>query len=175
MLLTNFYGHPEASKREGSWNLLPNLIHSSNTPWFCFRDFNEITSQSERWGVGFRPQEQTTRFQEELNYYELSNIPTQVRDILGLIIEEALTLPKKRLDRAMSNLRGLDCYSGSSCVVLPTVKPDHSPLIISIAKNNLLSKKDILFSSMRQLGSLERTMLMLLKRSKKNPFSIQAP
>lgn len=171
----DFYGHPEASKREGSWNLLPNLIHSSNTPWFCFRDFNEITSKSERWGVGFRPQGQMTRFQEVLNYYEPSNIPTQGQRHTWYNNRRGPNFTKKRLDRAMSNLRGLDCYSGSSCLVLPTIKLDHSPLIISITKNNLLSKKDILFSSMRQLGSLERTMLMLLKRSKKNPFSIQAP
>lgn len=41
----------------------------------------------------------------------------------------------------MSNYKGLEVYSGSSRLVLPTVKSDHSPLLISITKDHSGAKK----------------------------------
>ncbi|KAJ0095316.1 hypothetical protein Patl1_15848 [Pistacia atlantica] len=41
-ILTGFYGHLNASKRSGSWNLLRELKAQSNMAWLCIGDFNEI-------------------------------------------------------------------------------------------------------------------------------------
>lgn len=76
--IMGFYGHPEISKRESRWNLLRSLTPNSSIPWFCFRDFNEITSQSERWGIGYRPLSQMVKFQEAINYYALRCILTTI-------------------------------------------------------------------------------------------------
>lgn len=49
-LLIGFYGHPETSKRSGSWSLLKALNPNPNLRWFCFDYFNEITYQGEKQG-----------------------------------------------------------------------------------------------------------------------------
>lgn len=42
-LITGFYGHLEATKREISQSLLKIMNPSNNLSWFCFGDFNVIT------------------------------------------------------------------------------------------------------------------------------------
>lgn len=48
VLLTSFYGSPEASKRIGYWNLLRVLKPQDARAWLCMRDFNEILHQHEK-------------------------------------------------------------------------------------------------------------------------------
>ena len=47
---TGFYGHPDASKRHTSWQLLEALKDQCTMPWVVFGDFNEITHQHEKLG-----------------------------------------------------------------------------------------------------------------------------
>lgn len=47
---TSFYGHPDASKRHTSWQLLETLKDQCTMPWVVFGDFNEITHQHEKLG-----------------------------------------------------------------------------------------------------------------------------
>jgi hypothetical protein len=39
---TGFYGHPEKSKRQGTWDLLRRLGEGNSKPWLVAGDFNEI-------------------------------------------------------------------------------------------------------------------------------------
>jgi hypothetical protein len=45
---TDFYGHPETTKRQKSWNLLQFLATLSHNPWICLGDFNEVVSMGEK-------------------------------------------------------------------------------------------------------------------------------
>ena len=65
--LTGFYGHPETSKREETWQLLESLNHFSALPWLCIGDFNEITSAVEKAGGNVRPARQITRFRDVIH------------------------------------------------------------------------------------------------------------
>ena len=47
---TGFYGHPETHLKEDSWKLLSFLNSQYNLPWFCYGDFNEILSMTEKIG-----------------------------------------------------------------------------------------------------------------------------
>jgi len=47
---TGFYGHPNASKRFISWQLLELLKNQYSMPWVVFGDFNEITHSDEKIG-----------------------------------------------------------------------------------------------------------------------------
>lgn len=47
-LLIGFYGNPEASKREKSWDLLKELKSQEGTAWCVVEDFNEIISQDKK-------------------------------------------------------------------------------------------------------------------------------
>ncbi|KAG6627008.1 hypothetical protein CIPAW_15G092800 [Carya illinoinensis] len=66
-LLTGFYGHPETSKRNWSWEFLKAIKLVASTPWLCCGDFNEITCQGEEEGGCPRPYTQMEIFRVPLN------------------------------------------------------------------------------------------------------------
>ena len=53
---TDFYGHPETSKREESWQLLEELEKRYTHPWICMGDFNKILHLGEKVGRKLRPE-----------------------------------------------------------------------------------------------------------------------
>lgn len=81
-ILTCFYGHPDTTKRESSWNLLKILKPSNSLHWICIGDFNEITCQNEKVGVGLRPYKQIENSQEVFEYSALNDILTKGQKIL---------------------------------------------------------------------------------------------
>lgn len=66
-LITSLCGYLKVMKRESNWFLLKNLKPSNILSWFCFGDFNEVTYQSEKVGVGLKPHKQMEKFQKQLN------------------------------------------------------------------------------------------------------------
>ncbi|KAF4378237.1 hypothetical protein F8388_010676 [Cannabis sativa] len=48
--LTCFYGHPDATQRKFSWELLRNIKAGVHGAWLCIGDFNEIVSLAEKVG-----------------------------------------------------------------------------------------------------------------------------
>ena len=64
---TGFYGHPDASKRHTSWQLLETLRDQCEMPWVVFGDFNEITHQQEKIGWLERDVNQMESFRECLS------------------------------------------------------------------------------------------------------------
>lgn len=47
---TGFYGCPERSRRQESWDILHNLAERSNLPWCIIDDFNDIMALNEKRG-----------------------------------------------------------------------------------------------------------------------------
>ena len=45
---TSFYGHPNWSDRNLSWDDIRNLHNKGDHPWVVLRDFNEILLSSEK-------------------------------------------------------------------------------------------------------------------------------
>lgn len=50
--VTGFYGHPMASQRHLSWDLLRSLKEFVPRPWLCCGDFNEVLDVGEKVGGG---------------------------------------------------------------------------------------------------------------------------
>ena len=59
---TGFYGNPDTTKRNESWDLLRHLNNFQPTPWLCMGDFNEIVNLSEKKGTVIRPRRQMAKF-----------------------------------------------------------------------------------------------------------------
>ena len=59
---TGFYGHPEVSKRQVSWDILLSLKPSNPMAWFVCGDFNEILAQDEKRGGNVRSEAQMNKF-----------------------------------------------------------------------------------------------------------------
>ena len=59
---TRFYGSPEVSQREKSWDKLRHLKNLSSLSWLCAGDFNEILGNDEKIGGLLKPTRQMESF-----------------------------------------------------------------------------------------------------------------
>lgn len=86
------------------------------------------------------------RFQDAINICELSNIHTHRQRFTWSNNRRGSNFTKERIDRAMSNLKGMDCFPRSSCHILLAIKYDHSSLVISITKaKTTIDKRTFIF------------------------------
>lgn len=93
--ITCFYRHLEASKRESSWSLLKHLKPSNNEPWFCFRDFNEITCQGEKRVLIWDPKDKWMHYRRLLFLVLWVLFQHMAKNSIGPIIGEGWVLPRK--------------------------------------------------------------------------------
>ncbi|XP_042950158.1 uncharacterized protein LOC122282274 [Carya illinoinensis] len=131
-LFTGFYGHLETSKRGGSWEFLKELKPLDSTPWLYSGDFNEITCQAEKVGGSPRPYRQMEVFRESLEWCSLNKIRTEGPIFTWSNNRTGPSHTKEILDRALGNPAWLHMFRDASCMVIPTVKSDHSPLNICL-------------------------------------------
>ncbi|XP_040987631.1 uncharacterized protein LOC121235349 [Juglans microcarpa x Juglans regia] len=61
-VFTDFYGHPDTSKRRFSWELLNRVKPTEGTAWCVAGDFNEILSFREKVGGKLIPEHQLIQF-----------------------------------------------------------------------------------------------------------------
>ncbi|KAJ0017174.1 hypothetical protein Pint_11951 [Pistacia integerrima] len=114
-ILTGFYGHPDASKRTGSWNLLRELKAQSNMTWLCIGDFNEICHQYEKFGAADRPYRQMQNFREALLDCDLSEIPFNGDFFTWNNGREGWYFTKEKLDKGFGNKAWFELFS--DCIV----------------------------------------------------------
>ncbi|XP_031254340.1 uncharacterized protein LOC116112330 [Pistacia vera] len=131
-ILTGFYGHPDASKRTGSWNLLRELKAQSNMAWLCIGDFNEICHQYEKFGAADRPYRQMQNFREALLDYDLSEIPFNGDFFTWNNGREGWYFTKEKLDKDFGNEAWFELFS--DCIVnsLSVSSSDHKLIFIQI-------------------------------------------
>ncbi|KAJ0097106.1 hypothetical protein Patl1_28744 [Pistacia atlantica] len=110
-ILTGFYGHPEASKRSSSWNLLRELKAQTNMAWLCVGDFNEICHQYEKFGDADRPCRQMENFREALIDCDLSEIPFNGDFFTWNNGREGWYFTKEKLDKGYGNKAWFDLFS----------------------------------------------------------------
>ncbi|KAF5458653.1 hypothetical protein F2P56_022666 [Juglans regia] len=72
--LTGIYGHPEASRRLETWNMIRSLEVTSNRGWLMIGDFNEILSNYEKNGSRIRPENQMRDFRQLLDDCEMIDL-----------------------------------------------------------------------------------------------------
>ena len=127
---TSFYGHPDTNKRDETWALLQFLGRSNHLPWLCVRDFNEITSQSEKARGCLRPTRQMDRFQNTIhvcNFIDLGYFDSPFTWFCNHPTEGRIHI---RLDRALANNAWKLLFPGSTVHHIPMSSSDHSLLSI---------------------------------------------
>ncbi|XP_035544552.1 uncharacterized protein LOC118347963 [Juglans regia] len=131
-LLTGFYGNPDASKREKSWELLKELKPQEGIAWCVVGDFNEIISQDEKVGGRERSEGQMTRFREGLEWaglYDMGWIGNKFTWSNG---HEDHTFIKERLDRGVANQRWMCRFMERMVEILGTQVSDHKALVLTV-------------------------------------------
>ncbi|XP_023874724.1 uncharacterized protein LOC111987261 [Quercus suber] len=129
---TGFYGHPDASKRYTSWELLIALKNQCTMPWVVFGDFNEITHQNEKLGWNERELKQMEGFRESLSKCGLFDLGfvgqrfTWCNEHLG----EQRTL--LRLDRIVANSSWPELYPEACVYHRSMSSSDHCLLYLTL-------------------------------------------
>ncbi|XP_075654883.1 uncharacterized protein LOC142625058 [Castanea sativa] len=93
---TGFYGQPETSKREETWQILERLGSSNYLPWLCIGDYNEILSDDEKLGGNLRAPKQMERFRE-WNKKEFGHVGHQIK-LLRNKLQVLEASPKHNMD-----------------------------------------------------------------------------
>lgn len=70
----SFYGYPNETKKDLSWNLLTVLKHQNDLPWLYAGDFNEILMETEKKGGVERRGQRIQNFRDTLTLCNLNDL-----------------------------------------------------------------------------------------------------
>ena len=97
--VTIVYGEAQTHLRHQTWYTIKNISTSSNLPWLCLGDFNEVLHPDEHEGVGQRSSVQIQAFQDKVDVCMLLDLgysgPTFEMKVTGC------TFTMVRLDRVL--------------------------------------------------------------------------
>lgn len=148
---TGFYGYPEISKRESSWNLLRLLKLEETIPWICVGDFNEIINLNEKFGVARSLFKQMQAFKDALGSCSRNVVCIKGPKYTWFNNTRAHDFIKERLDRVVANPVWHQVINDGSClfclprdkIIVPYFSRDH--------KHKLVDRKESQFSYMKLL------------------------
>ena len=127
---TGFYGQPDTSKREETWQILEAFGHSNVLPWLCIGDYNEILSNSEKLGGQLRPTRQMDRFREIVDLCQFRDLGyTGARYTWSRHFENGDSV-WARLDRALANEEWMRKFANARVVHISTIESDHCMLYL---------------------------------------------
>ncbi|KAL5574544.1 hypothetical protein UlMin_016243 [Ulmus minor] len=130
---TGLYGNPDSSLRIHFWNLLKRLGDSSDLPWLCGGDLNELLFSHEKQGGIDRAHYLMSNFRETLNYCGLADLGfrgpkfTWCRGNVTNLIQE-------RLDKMLGNRDWMHLFPNSRVHHLNLRGSDHRPLLVELLR-----------------------------------------
>ena len=130
--LTGFYGHPETCKREETWTLLESLRHSTDLPWLCIGDYNEIVSRMEKSGGSLRPTRQMDRFRSVIHtcgFIDLGFVGPPYTWSRNHHVEGRIHI---RLDRALATTPWKTLFPNATVRHISMYTSDHSMLAVQL-------------------------------------------
>ncbi|KAL6521117.1 hypothetical protein OROGR_017686 [Orobanche gracilis] len=130
--LTCFYGYPERARREDSWNLLRTLASKSSLPWVVIGDFNDLSSQSEKFGHHIHPNSLIEGFNQALDDCGLHDIGMKGYEFTWVKSRGTDRWVEERLDRAVSTDTWMENHSQVVVHNIQTVYSDHAALFMDL-------------------------------------------
>ena len=124
---TGFYGHPNWSDRNLSWEDIRNLYHKGNHPWVVLGDFNEILYSSEKEGGNARPNGMMKDFRDCLAECGLDDM-----GFIGDPFTWRRGEIRERLDRAVCNVQWAHKFPRAAVINENHVHSDHRPLVLDM-------------------------------------------
>lgn len=131
---TRIYGYSANGERRHTWDLLRILAAQSSLPWLVAGDYNEILSNAEKSGGPRRSAAPMARFREALVDCGLSDM-----GFVGPRFTWSNRHTKERLDRACQSSTWSAMFPCSRTITLPPSKSDHSPLLIEVSAELVIS------------------------------------
>ncbi|XP_012854346.1 PREDICTED: uncharacterized protein LOC105973839 [Erythranthe guttata] len=141
--VTGFYGFPEHSRRQLSWNLLRNLGQRRDLPWLIGGDFNEILSNAEKTGGPQRLPSRIEMFREALDECGLIDMGYEGIPFTWSNNRTDPCTVRCRLDRVCASNEWLTRFPNARVQHLSYAGSDHIPikLIFSIPVSTCNSRR----------------------------------
>lgn len=140
--ITGFYGHPDTGKREETWSILESLGRENQLPWLCIGDYNEIVTQSEKFGGRLRPVRQLDRFRQAIHRYGFQDLGFIGTPFTWLKTDRVEGRMKIRLDRALANNAWRLLFHGATVHHISMSTSDHSMLSLRLKDDRHSRQKD---------------------------------
>lgn len=146
------YARNDAVDRKPLWDQIKRFSQSRlfrSSPWIFLGDFNQILSFSEAYSLSQSPipLDGLSDFQDCLSSSGLFDIASRGCEFTWT--NKSPINPKARkLDRALTNEKWLDCFPDSNAFFDVPGMSDHSPCLISLAASNTRRVSRFIFYSM---------------------------
>ncbi|XP_031127606.1 uncharacterized protein LOC116029699 [Ipomoea triloba] len=108
--LTCFYGFPERTRRQQSWDLLRQLKGQSTLPWIVLGDFNDLLYHSEKRGPNPHPESLMMGFGDALQDCRLMDLGMMGNQFTWERGRGTEAWVEERLDRAVATLEWSDIF-----------------------------------------------------------------
>jgi hypothetical protein len=109
-------------------NLREFLAHIQPEPWICIGDFNEIMTDSEKWGGNRRQRRLMEDFRNTAEECAIADLGFRGPKFTWANDREGIAFIKERLDRGLVNQSWRDLYPGAEIRVEAAVFSNHSLL-----------------------------------------------
>lgn len=129
---TGIYGFAANDSRVRMWDLLRTLAAQTTLPWLVAGDFNEILTNSEKYGGLLRGASPMARFRSALVDSDLMDM-----GFVGSKFTWSNRYTKERLDRSCSTPSWKSLYPCSRTFILPPSTSDHNPLLIEVSTTSV--------------------------------------
>ncbi|XP_073121193.1 uncharacterized protein [Henckelia pumila] len=136
---TGFYGHPNVSLRESSWELLKRLAslqEFSHFPWLVGGDFNEILFDYEKLGGSSKTSSQICRFRDTVNECNLSDLLCKGDVFTWCNRRSGDQNVCERLDRFLCTNSWTHLFPSAEVVNLEFFGSDHRPVFLTLCTDD---------------------------------------
>ena len=138
--LSCFYGLPERSRRQHSWNLIRTLASRSDIPWCIIGDFNDLLYDTDKWGNNPHPRHLLEGFRKAIDDSMLAELDLHGGKYTWERWRGKPEWVKERLDRGFATQGGWDKFPISKLSVIHSSTSDHDPIFLDLV-NTSFSKK----------------------------------
>uniref|UniRef100_A0A803NYG3 Endonuclease/exonuclease/phosphatase domain-containing protein n=1 Tax=Cannabis sativa TaxID=3483 RepID=A0A803NYG3_CANSA len=128
--LTGFYGEPNRTLRDRTWQLLKSIAPSSPLPWCIIGDFNNIASQDEKQGGRSYPSYLLTGFQDVIRHCCLFDLKLHGYAFTWERGRGTAHHVEIRLDKALVTQHWLDLFPNAILSNCDFSSSDHTPIFL---------------------------------------------
>jgi exonuclease III len=132
--LTCVYGEAQVNQHIKTWDMLKYIKSSSDLPWVCMGDFNEVLNQSEHVSVRERSQAQIAGFREMADVCGLCDLGYEGYSWTFEKKVAGGSYCRVRLDRALATAEWSNRFPMATVQNMAAASSDHGPILLTWAK-----------------------------------------
>ncbi|XP_019179038.1 PREDICTED: uncharacterized protein LOC109174248 [Ipomoea nil] len=129
---TCFYGEPDRSQRQVTWDLLRRLKDQSALPWLVAGDFNDIACLSEKRGVHSHPATLIEGFNDVLGNCQLHDLGMMGGNFTWVKGRGTNAWVEERLGRAVATTDWLELYDHAQVHNIYMRSSDHCAIAVDV-------------------------------------------